>query len=114
MSYPNDPMDQVLEGMEVYSADGQRLGDVGGVGVGLFKVESGGQTVAEERAYLHLRRQAEPDLYLPGTVIDHVTSERVILRLEDDPRQLELYTTGPIPQDPEANPGERDLTTTLL
>jgi hypothetical protein len=107
-------MDQVLEGMEVYAADGQRLGEVGEVSVGVFKSTSGDQTVAQERAYFQLRREDAPDLYLPGTVIDGVAGDRVTLQLSSDPAQLDLYTSRPTRQDPDADPGERDLTTTLI
>ena len=113
MSYANDPMDQVLEGMAVYDADGRRLGDVRDVGFGVFRAEVGGQTVVEERAYFRLKRDAGGDLYVPGAAIESVGPDGVTLEPSGDPAELERYAAAPDPQGPE-EPGERDLTTTLV
>ncbi len=114
MTYPNDPVDQVREGMEVYSSGGELVGVVGEIAVGSITAEAGDTTTAEERAFFQVLREQGAVLYLPGTVVESVAENRVTLRLEHDDRELDQYAARPRTVDQPEDQGERDLTTTLL
>ncbi len=89
MSYANDPMDQVLEGMEVYGSDGETIGEVGDISYGVEMAEGGGQLVAQERGYFRLVRPLGPDLYIPSDHIEEVTTDRVTLTHASDSPELD-------------------------
>jgi sporulation protein YlmC with PRC-barrel domain len=80
MSYANDPMDQLLEGMAVLDSDGERVGEVGDIH---FAVQSDNileQTVSEQKGYFELKRgSAGADLYIPAEGIQEVTQDSVTL-----------------------------------
>lgn len=115
MTYPNDPVDQVREGMVVYGSDGEPVGDVGEVGIGLIANDDGEQLVAEERSFFRVRRGSDSDLYLPSKLVEQVSADRITLQVEHDASELSQYSTRPgaAVRAPD-EPGERDLRTTLL
>lgn len=96
MSYANDPLDQVLEGMQVVDSDGKLLGVVEETTIGLEVVEGEGQLAAEERGYFRLRREGDAgDLYVPGDAIQEVASDLVALRYQSDAPELESLRHRP-------------------
>lgn len=96
MSYANDPLDQVLEGMQVVGSDGNRLGVVAELTIGLEVVEGEGQLAAEERGYFRLRREGDaPPLYVPGDAIQDVAPDRVTLRYANGDDALESLRERP-------------------
>ncbi len=95
MAYPNDPMDQVLPGMEVYSSDGERIGKVAETGRGVRALRTGEQVALEEQGYFRVERPSGPDLYVPGEHTQEVGAGRVTLALASDAPDLEGMSEAP-------------------
>ena len=98
MSYANDPMDQVIEGMDVYGSDGKKLGEVGDVTIGVGASQGATASTIEERSIFQVKRGfmgLGQDLYIPGDAVDSVASDRVTLRYPSDSDQLQAFTAEP-------------------
>ncbi|MDQ3855084.1 MAG: DUF2171 domain-containing protein [Chloroflexota bacterium] len=80
MSYANDPLDLLREGLDVYAPDGDRLGEVGEISVGARSGVLDGQGVTEGRSYFRLKRNSGDDVWVPSDDIAEVTNDRVTLR----------------------------------
>ncbi|MEJ7655081.1 MAG: PRC-barrel domain-containing protein, partial [Chloroflexia bacterium] len=80
MSYANDPMDLIVEGLGVYSADGDKLGEVGEVRIGARTGQVESQGVAEELSFFQIKRGPSgqaPDLWAPSSAVADVATDRV-------------------------------------
>lgn len=98
MSYANDPMDHVMEGMDVYGSDGKKLGLVGDITIGVQADTGSSAITIEERAIIQVKRGLlglSDDLYIPGDAIAEVGGDRVTLRYPADSDELRAFTTPP-------------------
>ena len=101
MANINELMEEVREGMEVHSSDGQKMGEVGDVNIGRRPAQPvTSETTAEERSFFEVRRGflgLGDDIWLPGEVIGQVIDDRVILRYTCDEAVQRGWDTPPIP-----------------
>ena len=112
MSYANDPVDQVAEGMTVYDSDGDKLGEVGEVNIGTYVGETLGQTVAEERSFFQVKRGLfglGQDLYVPAEAVDSFTKDGIKLKFSKDEADRQGWGTRPETPGQSAGAGDDTL-----
>jgi len=88
-------MDLIVEGLGVYSADGDKLGEVR-IGARTGQVES--QGVAEELSFFQIKRGPSgqaPDLWAPSSAVADVATDRVTLRQSTKEVEQAAWADGP-------------------
>jgi sporulation protein YlmC with PRC-barrel domain len=98
MSNPNQPINQVREGMDVYGSDGGKIGEVGDVNIGTASGTVTSTTTSEEQSYFRVRRGflgLGDDLWIPAEEIAEVGGDRVTIRATSDEASRRGWGTEP-------------------
>lgn len=92
-------MSQIKEGMDVYSSDGEKVGEVGDVLFGSEPQGPAGEVSEEERDYFRVKRGflglGESDFWLGGTSVASVEDNKVNLRYSKDETPTHGYNEPP-------------------
>jgi sporulation protein YlmC with PRC-barrel domain len=113
MANINELMERVREGMDVYSSDGEKIGEVGDVNIGTRPGQMvTSESVTEERSYFQVTRGflgLGDDLWLPGQAIARVSDDAVTLKYSSDEAPRRAWTSEPVPPGADRDPGLFDL-----
>lgn len=107
MSTINEVMAQIVEGMDVFSSDGQKLGEVGAVNIGTRPSQMvTSESTTEERSFFQVRSGflgLGEDLWVPGAAIQQVDDTQVILRYTREEANLQGWASRPTTPEPGAD-----------
>ncbi len=89
---------ELREGMPVYTADGNKMGQIGEVNLGTSSGSSIDQISTEERTFFQVKRgllNLGGDLWLSAEAIERVRDEGVALRYTEDEAERQGWGTKP-------------------
>ncbi len=118
MSNSNDPVTQVREGMDVYGSDGEKIGEVGDVHIGILgEGQVTGTTESDERSYFQIKQGGVlgiggSEVYVPAELVQQVSDDRVTLNRTSDELSSGAYSEVPTAPQPGGGAGNDDNTGT--
>lgn len=107
MENTSDVAARIREGMDVYSSDDEKLGQVGEVNIGTT-TEVSSQTTSEERSFFQVKSGMfglGSDLWLPANLVGSVDDDRVLLAVTKDEAQQQGWGERPTTPEPDMQQG---------